>query len=256
MSVIIIGDRKTGKTSMVRALAEYGKHVKIAGAQNLVQELYDPESKEIAGTAEVEERGLVIDVDMPATGVRQIDVLWVDTPGEFWSNPQQRKDYVSAWQSLEAKVCSSKAVILLLPPYRSLIRRVLVDAAPSHLKPLDELPTSEQWVNRLGWWLDFFEKKCSRVKHVLIGIHKADLFCDVHAEGERWRYRPDRGGAAPWFEYNDYVLGAYFTAASKEIRKYKASEIGSRTNFFITTTENQDLLELPWLYLGPYIAYS
>ncbi len=255
MSVIIIGERNAGKTSMVRALAEHGKHVRIDGGQNIAGDLYNPESKAIAGTDDVQERGLVIEVDMP-TGVRQIKVNWIDTPGEFWSNPQQTKDFAVAWQSLMEKVCSSRAIILLLPPNQTLVRPRLVERALGHLKPELSLPTSEQWVNRLEWWLNFFEQECDRVKHVLIGIHKADLFCDIQAEGNRWQYQPDRGGAAPWFEYDAYVREVYFTAASQEIRKYKATEIGSRTSFFITTTENQDLLELPWLYLSPYIAYT
>ncbi|NET62302.1 MAG: hypothetical protein F6K47_41210 [Symploca sp. SIO2E6] len=255
MSVTIIGDRKTGKTSMVRALAEHGKYVKVANGQNLVLDLYDPDSKLIAGTDEMQERSLVVDVDMPATGERRIKVSWIDTPGEFWSNPQQRKDFAGAWQALETKVSSSQALILLLPPHQGLVQQVLVNNAPSHLQPTTRLPTTEQWVNRLAWWLEFLERKCRGVKHVLIGIHKADLFCDVLVESNNWRYRPDRGGASPWYEYQDYVLDIYFTVASKEIRKYKSTEIGSRTRFFITTTENQDLLELPWLYLAPYIAY-
>ena len=256
MSVVIIGDRKAGKTSMVRALAEHGQNVRIADSQMLVRELYNPATKVIAGTDEVNERGLVVDIDMPATGVKQLNLLWIDTPGEFWSNPQQRQDHSSAWQAIVEKVEASQALILLLPPHRTLVRNSLLQSAPSHLKPVEPLPTNEQWVYRIGWWLDFFQQHCGRVKHILIGLHKADLFCDVNAEASRWRYRPGQGGAAPWFKYSSYVSDIYFSAASQVIRNYKATTVGSRTHFFITTTEQQELLELPWLYLGPYMAYN
>jgi len=256
MSVVVIGDRKAGKTSMVRSLAEYGKYVKVDDSDSLVKELYNPETKFIAGTDEVQQRPLVMNIDMPATGVRQIRVLWIDTPGEFWSNQQQRNEYFHAWQALEEKVRSSKAVILLLPPHQTLVLQERLNHTPTHLKPVEPLPTAEQWVNRLQWWLNFFEERCKRVKHILIAIHKADLFCNVKSEAKRWQYKPEQGGTSPWFEYNEYVLDTYFSVASKDIKKYKASEVGSRTNFFITTTEDQGLLELPWLYLGPYIAYT
>ena len=50
MSIVVIGDRKTGKTSMVRALTEHGKYVKISNI--LASDLYNPSTKEIAGTAQ------------------------------------------------------------------------------------------------------------------------------------------------------------------------------------------------------------
>jgi signal recognition particle receptor subunit beta len=255
MSVVVIGDRSTGKTSMVRALAENGRYVRVDGYDSLVKELYNPVTKHIAGTDTVQERPLVMNIDMPATGVRQIRVLWIDTPGEFWSNSQHRVDHSSAWQALEEKACSSRALILLLPPHQTLVQKERLNNALTHLKPVVDLPNAEQWVNRLEWWLNFFAERCKGVKHILIAIHKADLFCDVKAESKRWEYKPEGGKSAPWFEYSEYVLDTYFSVASKDIRKYKASEIGSRTHFFITTTEDQGLLELPWLFLGPYIAY-
>jgi len=43
----------------------------------------------------------VMNIDISATGVKQIGVLWIDTPGEIWVNPQHRVDYSSAWQTLE-----------------------------------------------------------------------------------------------------------------------------------------------------------
>ncbi|MDZ8105250.1 MAG: GTPase domain-containing protein [Nostoc sp. DedQUE12a] len=256
MSIVVIGDRATGKTSMVRAISENGKYVKVSDGKNLAGELYNPSTKEIASTTQLEQKGLIIDVDLPASGIRQMNVIWIDTPGEFWTNPQQRKDYPAAWQAMENTIKQSKAVILLLPPYQNLVSTNRVQLAATHLQPIEPLPTSDQWVNRLQYWLNFFEQNCQRVKHIIIALHKADLFCDVQAEGNRWQYRPDWGGAAPWYEYSDYVLGAYFGVANQVIRQYKGTEIGGRTQFFISTTENQELLELPWLYLAPYLIYS
>jgi GTPase SAR1 family protein len=255
MNVVIIGDRAAGKTSMVRALAENGKYVKVVEGQELASVLYNPSTKKIAGTEEMQERSLKINVDMPATGEKQINLVWIDTPGEFWSNSQVREDYPTAWKTLEEKVTSSKAIILLLPPHSNLVKPGYLRAATGHLQPDSSLPTSAHWVARLSWWLRFLEK-CDQAKHILIGIHKADLFCNIVTEEKQWRYDPSKGGAAPWFDYNEYVLESYFGVASKEVHAYKATSSGSKTIFFISSTESQALLELPWLYLGPYIAYS
>jgi GTPase SAR1 family protein len=255
MNVVIIGDKAAGKTSMVRALAENGKYVRVVEGQELANRLYNSSNKEIAGTTEKREESLRINVDMPATGVQQIVLNWIDTPGEFWINSQMREDFPSEWKTIEEKVTSSKAIILLLPPHANLAKPAYLQAAADHLKPKIDLPTSVQWVNRLSWWLNFLEK-CDSAKHILIGIHKADLFCNITMEGKQWRYDPAKGGAAPWFDYNQYVLESYFGVASKEIYAYKNTISGSKTTFFISSTESQALLELPWLYLGPYIAYS
>ncbi|MBD2280451.1 GTPase domain-containing protein [Aphanizomenon flos-aquae] len=254
MSIVVIGDRRTGKTSMVRALAEHGKYVKISNI--LASDLYNPSTKEIAGTDMVNLRTLNMEVDLPATGPRQLNILWIDTPGEFWSSPQYRKDYPAAWQGMEDKVKESKAVILMLPPHQSLVSSTRINMAANHLYPFETLPTTDQWVNGLQNWFDFLKQNCQRVKHIIIALHKADLFCDVEAEGKTWKYNPKRGGAAPWYDYSDHVVESYFGVANQVIRKYKGTEIGSRTNFFITTTENQELLELPWLYLAPYLIYN
>jgi GTPase SAR1 family protein len=259
MSVVIIGDRKTGKTSMIRALAENGRNVRIADGRSLAGELYNPETKDIAGTDEVVEQTLTIEVELPNSMAREIYVNWIDTPGEFWQNKQLSKDFPTQWRDLQQKIVKSSAVILMLPPPDSLVRKTVLDSAPAYLKPPTALPTSSQWSNRLKDWLDFLEKTVdsrSRIKHVLIVMHKADLFCDARGEGDRWKYKANNGGAAPWFEYNSYVIERYFGSAQHMITQYQATEAGMRSKFFITTTENQDLLELPWLYLGPYIAFK
>ena len=256
MSIVVIGDRKTGKTSIVRALAENGKNIKVNAGTSLAQDLYNPETKEIAGTDQVTTRTLSMEVNLPSTHARQMKILWVDTPGEFWSNPQTRGDFPSAWQSMEDEIKRSKAIILILPPHQGMVFESSIGLAKSHLQPVNPLPNTDQWVNRLQNWLEFLEQNCQRVKHIIIALHKADLFCDIEQEGTEWRYqKPNNRSPTPWYKYSDHVIGAYFGAGSQLIRQYKGTEIGSRTNFFITTTENQDLLELPWLYLAPYLIH-
>ncbi|MBD2680163.1 MULTISPECIES: hypothetical protein [Nostoc] len=58
MSIVVIGDRATGKTSMVRALSENGKYVKVSDGKNLAGELYNPDTKAIASTTQLEQKGL------------------------------------------------------------------------------------------------------------------------------------------------------------------------------------------------------
>lgn len=249
MSVVVIGDRKVGKTSMVVNLHDPGtEHVRVVS--NL-SKYYDPETKEIAGTRSKQEEPLAINVRLPS-GEKQIQVRWVDTPGEAWDDPAWRKTNASAWKDIEQEVSQSQGILLLLPPHRTMVQ-------PEHLDEntdLDSLPLSEAWTRNLEEWLMFFEKSCHHVQHILVAIHKADLFCDVHAEAQKWHYHPTRGPL--WFDYNTYIRKTYFSSSkvSSLIRAYSAQKSGTNLRFFVTTIKDSSLLELPWVYLGAFLASS
>ena len=68
MSIVVIGDRRTGKTSMVRALTEHGKYVKINNI--LASDLYNPSTKGIAGTAQLDTRTLNMELTLPGLKTR------------------------------------------------------------------------------------------------------------------------------------------------------------------------------------------
>ncbi|HBE20772.1 MAG TPA: hypothetical protein DEG17_01045 [Cyanobacteria bacterium UBA11149] len=245
MSVVVIGDRQVGKTSMVVSLHNPGtKHVKVL--TNL-SKYYNLGTGEITFTRQKEEETLVINVDLPA-GERQIQVRWIDTPGEVWEDKEWRNTHAEAWQDIRKEVSQSQGILLLLPPHRSMIQSHLLDGETTP----DNFPRPDAWVNNLESWLQFFRQNCVRVPHILISIHKADLFCHPDAEEKNWRYNPSKNPL--WFEYNNYIRRTYFSKADNIIREYNAQSNGTALRFFITTTKNLSLLEIPWVYLGAFIA--
>lgn len=245
MSIVVIGDRQVGKTSMVINLHDPGtKHVKVLTDLN---KYYNPETGLIAGTSRKEEETLLVNIDLPA-GERQIQVRWIDTPGEAWDNKDWRNTNNAAWQDIRKEVSQSKAVLLLLPPNRNMVQNHLLDGETDP----DNLPRPEAWANNLASWLQFFRQNCPRVQHILISIHKADLFCDIEAEEKKWRYEPLKGPL--WFEYNNHIRETYFTKVNNIIRDYNSQQPGTNVRFFITTIKNSSLLEIPWIYIGSYLA--
>ena len=247
MSVIVIGDRKVGKTNMVVALAEGTENVNIIDSGSL-NKRFNVDTGVIAGTSRKEEDMLSIRVNLPA-GEREFQTNWIDTPGEVWDNPSWREENPTAWQDIQQSVSNSRAIFLLLPPYRTMIIPEQLDGEPAN--DPDTMPRPEQWRNNLSAWLKFFRQTAPRVQHILISIHKADLFCNLNREERKWRYDPSR--EPKWVTYNEHIQRTYFELAAPIIRQHnRQSAITPR--FFITTTKNPALLELPWIYLGAYLA--
>lgn len=255
MSIVIIGDRGVGKTSMMVKLVDKGtRHVKVVSPdrQSFVRKYSNPETGKIAPTSKLEEETLLVNVDLPG-GERQVQVRWIDTQGETWDNKDWRVKHPAAWQAICKELAQSQGVLLLLPPHRSLVQPYLLEFANDPVL-LDELQTPTAWKKRLSDWLDFLRENCPKVQHILISLHKADLFCDVQAEARKWEYKPSVSRLH--FDYNNYVRNTYFNAADDIIRAYNSFHPTAPLQFFITTTENQILLELPWVYLGTYIAHT
>jgi GTPase SAR1 family protein len=250
MSIVVIGDRGVGKTSMVVALAKLAtKHVQVVSdAESLVARRFNIAENRIAGTAQMTLETLLMNVHLPS-GIRQIQILWVDTPGEAFSNRDWKTKYPTAWQDIQQQISESKGVILLLPPYRDILQPQTLDERTV----TDDLPTTKAWINRLENWLIFFQENCSHVEHILICIHRADTFCNIKTEGKKWRYEQSKPSL--FYEYNTYIRKTYFTPAEKLIREYHRILYAS-LQFFITTTDNEQLLELPWIYLGAFLANS
>jgi len=250
MSVVVIGDRKVGKTSMVLALADPGtQNITVVNPepQSLVSEYSNPDTGEIAGTRRKEEVTLVINVDLPA-GQRQIEVQWIDTPGEAWDSKDWRQTNNAAWQDIRKEVSQSQGVLLLLPPHRNMIQSHLLSSNDE----LDDFPRPDAWANNLTSWLNFFKTDCANVQYILISLHKADLCCNIESEEKKWRYNPLTN--ISWFEYNQYIRKTYFNKVEKIVRNYNAKHPEISLRFFITTIKNPALLELPWVYLGSYMA--
>ncbi|MBD2775238.1 GTPase domain-containing protein [Iningainema tapete] len=248
MSVVVIGDRGIGKTSMVVALAKSAtKHVKVVSNPEIIARRFNVEENRIAGTAQMTQETLLINIDLPS-GQRQIQVLWIDTPGEAFSNREWQTNNPTAWRDIKQQISQSAGVILLLPPHRDLIQPNRLDERTD----TNDLPINQAWVNRLEHWLNFFSENCTNYQHILVCIHRADTFCDIEYEGKKWRYDNSRNSLL--YEYNNYIFKTYFTAANDLIRQYNSRHYPSNLQFFITTTDHPSLLELPWIYLGSYLA--
>lgn len=222
--------------------------------QNFNQNLSDFDFKNIAGTYELKApRSLVLSVDLPSGIGKEVRVNWIDTPGEAWSKPIWRKNNPQDYQKLIETVSNSQAVILLVPPYRKTSRPVVLQ---DNMNPPDYLD-EETWIKQLKKWLDFIRENCSNVKHFIIAIHKADLLGnDLDNDHQNWQYNREDRKLINWFNYNKYIRDTYFDAAYDIIREHNAQPPYLSPRFFITTIDNPNLLELPWVYLGSHLAYA
>lgn len=254
MSIIVIGDRGVGKTSMVVELSKtMTPNITVESPESdSFARFYNPDEGIIAGTRKMEETPLTVVIDLPS-GEKRLQVRWVDTPGEAFTNSAWKNEHLSEWQHIRKEVKESQGIMLLLPPYRTLIQPHLVNNRSGSVA-VDDFPNARAWSNRLQSWFKFFIENCNRSQHILLCIHKADLFCDIENEARKWRYTPT--GNKPWFEHNQYVFNSYFSAARELVEAHNRKRNLPYLRMFITTTEKPDLLELPWIYLGSYLANS
>jgi GTPase SAR1 family protein len=258
MNVVIIGDRAVGKTSIVAALAEYSldrdSKVKIISPDphTLLRDLR-PETGKGAGTANQSERELTMRVQRPNGASKEINVGWIDLPGEFFHEHSNYRERGGVdWQDIQAKIERSKYVILLIPPYRTLVEATRLDQAPEALRPETVLPNQEQWHKRLSAWFDFLNRYCARSSRILICIHKADLFCDLDQVSREWSYLPGQISTDFWRRYHEFSK-SFLRGMQQSVKAYSQTNAGTNTNFFITSIVHRELLALPWLYIGLYL---
>lgn len=249
MSVAVIGDRAVGKTMMLVALAQQGKKIEILNQEDIT-DLVDSYTGKASATKSLGIKNLQLEVTLPY-GKKKIQVMWIDTPGEFWQSKYVREQNKNAWEEIKDKVGSSQGIILLLPPNQEIsdFKSKIRSTSDVSDDEIESYPSRSQWVNRLSLknengWLTFLQKYCSRVHHILICINKADLFCDIEAESKIKK---------TLVEYNTYIWNKYFYHADQELKNYQATRRGLPPQLFITTTKNQGLLERPWLHLAAYL---
>lgn len=258
MNVVLLGDRAVGKTSIVAALAEYSlerdSKVKIVSPEpkSLLANLR-PETGKGAGTANQSEQELTMWVQRPNGAPKEINVVWIDLPGEFFQEHSNRRERGGAdWQEIQAKIEQSKYVILLIPPHRALVEATRLDQAPEALRPETTLPNQEQWHKRLSAWFDFLNLHCARASRILICIHKADLFCDLDQVSRDWAYVPGQISTDFWWRYHEFSK-SFLRTMQERVKAYSQTDAGMNTNFFITSIVHPEVLALPWLYIGLYL---
>ena len=247
MGVIYIGDRAAGKTSLVLELANpKSNYVKVTDPdyENLKALLYREDLEEIAQTDAQEaiyKRKMHIQVQLVTP--KQIILDWLDTPGEIWRNSWQSAN-PDKWKIFLETILQSEGIVLIVPPYREILKP---DVNP------EDFITQEQWCNRFNRWVDFFRYQCPRVRHLVICLNKADLFCDLHKEASQLEYIPHRS-RMNWQQRNTYVFQRYFRPIQSQIDEINSSVSGLSIRCFITSIHNRSLLELPWIYLGSFLS--
>ena len=248
MGIIYIGDRAAGKTHLAMELANpKNDYVKVEHPdyEYLKALLYDDvieATKATDSDKEVDARNLDIRVKLP-TGFKQVTVDWIDTPGEIWRNTWQI-DNPDKWKNFLDTARNSEGILLIIPPYREILNRG-VDAEP--------FMTQQQWCNRFNRWVDFFRQDCPKVRHIVICLNKADLFCDTNLEALKLAYNPN-GAQLNWQQRHSYVCQKYFRPIHPQLEQINKSISGLSVRCFITTIYNRCSLELPWIYLGSFLA--
>ena len=162
---------------------------KLQNYENLKANFFLPngEARPTLATESVYTKDIDVKVQLPS-GPKFIPLKWLDTPGEVWRRSWQQ-DKPTEWERFLDEIRQSQGILLIIPPYRELIRS---EANPQ------EFMTKQQWLNRFDQWVEFFSTDCRKVRHLLLCLNKADLFCNAEREGRQLRYEP-RGAVIPHY---------------------------------------------------------
>ena len=83
--------------------------------------------------------------------------------------------------------------------------------------------TQQQWINRFDRWVEFFKNDCPKLRHILICLNKADLFChNLSQEAKQLAYKP-HNSEMNWQQRHAYVCNAYFREVLPSILKINQS---------------------------------
>lgn len=250
MNVIIIGNKSVGKTSMVITLSKGTENVKVipSGPGGKIATLSKDSIEKLAGTSQKEEEPLLLRINLPSGSEREVRVQWIDTPGEAWSKPAWQESNPEKYQDLVHTLSQSQAVLLLLPPYRYRSRTQEIEDTPE----FEEILDPETWKKQLKERLTLLRSHCPSVQHILISIHKADLFHNLEEEKNTWQYNTN--ASFLWGKHDTHIRETYFSLADDIIREHNSQPPYLNPKFFVTSIHHPTLLELPWVYLGAYFA--
>jgi GTPase SAR1 family protein len=243
--VILLGDRAVGKTSLLVSLANsQGKYVKVvdpnyAGLINKL--LYDESLADTISTDDVHNLPLEINVSLPFEDMT-FATEFIDTPGEIWSMDWSMNN--PDMQYFFNMLNSATSIILVIPPYREIIKSETIAS---------KFSTQSEWVMRFEQWVNLFSRESfPQLRHLIVCLNKADLFCEIEQEAVELRYEPT-GSRMNWFERHKYVLERYFRPIKTQIKQLNQNLSDLSVSCFITSTYNRDLLELPWIFLSSYL---
>ena len=195
MGVVYIGDREVGKTHLALELANpESNYIKVNHPDYSVlkSQLYNQNEARIVPTSNTGIRQLDIQVQLPS-GKKNLILDWIDSSGENWRESWQQQN-PQKWQTFLDILKQSEGVLLVLSPYREIIT----------VGNPEEFITHQQWCNRFERWVQFFQYQCPKLRHLLLCLNKADLFCNIQQEGKLLGYSPN-GSELNWQQKNDYV---------------------------------------------------
>lgn len=194
----------------------------------------------------VVENYIEVSVILP-TGEKMVALDWLDTPGEIWTSIWQ-KNQPDEWNRFLEFIQQAEGILLILDPYREIIKS-------SKVSP-DEFITRKQWCSRFDKWVDFFRQDCPKIRHLILCLNKADLFCEdreLKEEASKLNFDPDFS-TMTWQQRDNHVFQRYFRPIHPQINQLNKSIRGLSIRCFMTTIYNRELLELPWIYLGSHLA--
>lgn len=251
MSIIYIGDRATGKTSlMLELINPQSNYVRITYPD--YQTMRDiltmdgaikPTQVAVTDSNVYRTESLEVEVTLPSSA-KTLSVDWIDTPGEVWTKSWQTAN-PERWQNVLKSVQASDGIIVVIPPHRDM-RGLKPEVNP------EQFPTKKQWCNRFGRWVEFFRHDCPKARQIVVCLNKADLFCDLGKEEYELAYHPRRSRRG-WFERHSYVARRYFRPVQGQLIQMSEVTSGSPVRCFITSIKSRPLLELPWIYLASYL---
>jgi len=248
MGVIYIGDRFAGKTHLVLQLASPGSEnvTVLYPPYGTLQALLDPEDPSLTRPTDfIDTRGIEIDAKL-STGTKEVNLDWVDTPGEMWREYWQ-EDNPEKWQSFLEQSRESEGILLILSPSRDM----LSPAVQANTEISAEYINQQQWCNRFEQWVEFFRDECPKARHIVICLNKADLFVhDLNQEAKKLSYSSNM----TWRKRHNYVVSRYFRPIRQQLEQLNKETEGLSAQCFVTSIHSRPLLELPWIYLATYLA--
>ena len=243
--MIYIGDRKVGKTHLALELANPINQC--VAVDKLPYQKIDKKTMGLRGTDArkgVYDTYFEVKVHLPV-GEKTIITNWLDTTGEIWRQSWQ-SDKPDEWRDFIAHLQEAEGILLILAPYREILDPNLLD--------YQDFITRQQWINRFERWVRFFQQYCLKIEHLLICLNKADLFCqNLQQEAKKLAYDPNYQQMT-WQQKDQYVYHRYFRPIHSYIQELNRSIEGLSVRCFITSVDSRELLELPWIYLGSYLA--
>lgn len=245
MSVIVMGDQGVGKTTLMLELAKSNR----GNVQVISPNLEDLERQLVFGdqvkpTDSIDKIPMQLKVNLLGH-IKQIDVDWIDTPGEVWrvEDSQWRKSHPQEWHDIVNSIHNAQFLMIVMAPYREYLKDDLL-AADGLSKKDVRFRKRSQWKHRFREWINFLEDNAQAYQHILICLNMADLFCNTNNISTALQQQRSFN----WIEYRANIL-PIFGFVKDSIEQFEANRI-LKTQLFITTYKSRILLELPWLYIG------